>query len=136
MINIKKPILKRVYFLKEESKVDIKRLSDAFERLSRIERKKQPIFGIKQSDIRVLLCIKDISGKPDSAVTVSEISKRIVVTSPTVTELVKCLSKEGSLERSINSTDKRVVDLKLTDKGEHILKKIKSHYSILFAGLL
>lgn len=63
MINIKKPILKRVYFLKEES-------------------------------------------------------------------------KEGSLERSKNSTDKRVVDLKLTDKGEHILKKIKSHYSILFAGLL
>lgn len=122
--------------MNKQPKTEIKKLNDVFERLSRTERKRQPVLGLKQSEIRVLLCIKEISGHADGIITISEISKQLFVTSPTVTELVKSLSSKGYLERRTNSKDKRVVDLKLTDKGEKIVAKVVTSYTNLFAGLV
>lgn len=122
--------------MNKESKVDLRRLSDTFERFSRTERKKQPLLKLKQSEIRVLFCIKDISDKREGSSTISEISKQLLVTSPTVTELVKSLSSKGYLERMTNSKDKRVSDLKLTDKGEEIVEKVFASYTSFFNGLV
>ena len=115
---------------------EIKRLIDVFESLSRAERKKQPLLGLKQSEMRVLLCIKDISYNTNCITSISEISKRLFVTSPTVTELVKSLSSNGYIERCTDSKDKRVVDIKLTDKGEKIVEKGSSYFVTLFTGLV
>lgn len=122
--------------MNKESKVDLRRLSDAFIRFSRTERKKQPLLELKQSEIRVLCCIKAISNKADCAITVSEISKQLFVTSPTITELVKGLSSKGYIERRTNLQDKRVADLKLTDKGEKIVEKVLASFTSFFSGLV
>lgn len=122
--------------MNNQSNIDIKRLIEVFESLARAERKKQPLLGLKQSEIRVLLCIKDISCDNNCITTISEISKRMSVTSPTVTELVKGLSSKGYIERSTNAKDKRIVDLKLTDKGEAIVAKGTAYFTTLFAGLV
>lgn len=120
----------------KKSKVDLIQLSDTFERFSRTERKKQPLLKLKQSEIRVLCCIKSISNKANCAITVSEISKQLFVTSPTITELVKSLSSKGYIERMTNSKDKRVADLKLTDKGEKIVEKVSASFTSFFSGLV
>ncbi len=104
--------------------------------MSRAERKKQPLLGLKQSEIRVLLCLKDISCDVNYITSISEISNRMSVTSPTVTELVKGLSSKGYIDRSTNSKDKRIVDLKLTDKGEKIVEKGTYYFTTFFAGLV
>lgn len=122
--------------MNSQPNIEIKRLIDVFENLSRAERKKQPLLGLKQSEIRVLLCLKDISCDINCITSISEISKRMSVTSPTVTELVKGLSSKGYIERSTNAKDKRVVDLKLTDKGEEIVEKGSYYFTTLFAGLV
>lgn len=122
--------------MNSQPNIEIKKLIDVFESLSRAERKKQPLLGLKQSEIRVLLCIKDISYDINCLTSISEISKRMSVTSPTVTELVKGLSSKGYIERRTNAKDKRVVDLKLTDKGEEIVEKGTYYFTTLFAGLV
>lgn len=122
--------------MNSQPNIEIKRLIDVFENLSRVERKKQPLLGLKQSEIRVLLCLNDISCDANSVASISEISKRMFVTSPTVTELVKGLSSKGYIERSTNSKDKRIVDLKLTEKGKEMVAKGSCYFTTLFAGLV
>lgn len=122
--------------MNNQPNIEIKRLIDVFESVSRAERKKQPLLGLKHSEIRVLLCLKDISYDTDGIASISEISKRMSVTSPTVTELVKALSSKGYIDRSTNSKDKRVVDLKLTATGEEIVAKGSCYFTALFAGLV
>lgn len=122
--------------MNSQPNIEIKKLIAVFENLSRAERKKQPLLGLKQSEIRVMLCLKDISCDVNYITSISEISKRMSVTSPTVTELVKGLSSKGYIDRSTNSKDKRIVDLKLTDKGEEIVEKGTYYFTTLFAGLV
>ncbi len=122
--------------MNSQPNIEIKRLIDVFESLSRAERKKQPSLGLKHSEIRILLCLKDISCDMNCIASISEISKRMSVTSPTVTELVKGLSSKGYIERNINSKDKRRINLKLTAKGEQIVEKGTNYFTTLFAGLI
>jgi DNA-binding MarR family transcriptional regulator len=87
--------------------------------------------GYKPSELRVLFClgkdlrpdihelVKDI--RPDMReMKVSEISKRLHVTPPTVTQLIKGLEANGLVERNIDPVDRRAVGIKLTEKGHKI----------------
>ncbi len=125
-----------VNFLQKQANVDIRRFLETFENLTRAERHKQPLLGLKQSEVRVLLCIDQLSHEGKEVVKVSEISRKMSVTSPTVTELIKSLCTKGYIERSIDSKDKRVSDIKLTDKGEKTVQKLTTYFNSLFSGLI
>lgn len=125
-----------VNFLHKQSNVDVRRFIETFECLSRVERHKQPLLGLKQSEVRVLLCIEYLSRESQHVITISEISRRMFVTSPTVTELIKSLCSKGYIDRCVDSKDKRVADIKLTDKGEKLVKKAIEYFTCLFSGLI
>jgi DNA-binding MarR family transcriptional regulator len=125
-----------VNFLHNQPDIDINRFVETFEKLTRAERRKQYLFGLKQSEARVLLCIEQLSRDSEMVVKVSEISRKMSVTSPTVTELIKNLSSKGYIERCVDSKDKRVSDIKLTDKGEKVVLKLTNYYTSLFSGLI
>lgn len=120
----------------KQSNIDFRRFVDTFEYLSRVERHKQPVLGLKQSELRILLCIDYLSQQSQHVVTVSEISKKMFVTSPTVTELIKNLRIQGYILRSVDSHDKRVADIKLTEKGEKVVQKATKYFTNLFSGLI
>ena len=120
----------------KQSNIDFRRFVETFEYLSRVERHKQPLLGLKQSEMRILLCIDHLSRQSQHVVTVSEISKKMFVTSPTVTELIKNLRIQGYILRSVDSHDKRVADIKLTEKGEEIVQKATKYFTNLFSGLI
>ncbi len=125
-----------VNFLHKELGIDVRRFVETFENLTRSERRKQPLIGLKQSEVRVLLCIEQLAQDGKNVVKVSEISRKLCVTSPTVTELIKSLSTQGYIEKSTDSRDKRVVDIKLTDKGEKVVQKVTIYFKDLFSGLI
>jgi DNA-binding MarR family transcriptional regulator len=77
----------------------------------------------KPSEMHVLHCLKGWGDQKKRELTVSEISKTLQVTSPTVTQLIKGLEARGVIERRIDPTDRRVVYLHLTPKGEMITQK-------------
>lgn len=122
-----------------EASNEVRRLFATFQKFTKADWGKQPILGIKPSEMRVLLCIKDISNKGSNRVTVSEISKSLFITSPSVTQIIKCLSTLGYIERSVDAKDRRIADIKLTDQGELIVQKaserITANYSGLFEAL-
>lgn len=118
------------------SSIDIQRLTETFERLAKTEWRKQPVLGVRSSETRVLLCIKNLSMEENVAITVSEISKRMQITSPTVTQLIKHLNENGYVERAVDLKDKRSVDITLTEKGEKIAQKASDYLNTLFSGLI
>ena len=122
--------------LEKEPSVDILRLMSVFDRLAKAEWRKQPLLGIKNSEVRTLLCIKNLDREGDKAITVSEISHRMFVKSPTVTQIVNNLQKSGYVSRTIDAKDKRFVYISLTEKGEQIVRKVNDYLTILFSGLI
>ena len=91
--------------------------------LKRLELHRQPIAGCKPSEIRVLFCVKKSTNLTLPEMKVSEISRQLQVTSPTITQLLKGLEVNGLIERHIDNIDRRSVGIRLTPKGEAVAQQ-------------
>lgn len=67
---------------------------------------------------------------------VSEISKRLHVKAPTVTQLINELESKGQVERITRSSDRRSVWIKLTKEGETVLQKAEEEIENTYSGLI
>jgi DNA-binding MarR family transcriptional regulator len=119
-----------------EENSDVRKLFATFERFAKAEWRKQSFQGIKPSELRVLLCIRDNSLHSGQGVTVSEISKGLTVTSPTVTQIIKSLNTNGYVERTVDAKDRRIAHIKLTNTGEQLVQKANERKIAAFTGLL
>ncbi|SFK96124.1 DNA-binding transcriptional regulator, MarR family [Paenibacillus sp. 1_12] len=120
----------------EEMASIVKEMSETFERFGKTAWRKQTVNGIKSSEIRVLLCLNLLTNESDHGVNISDISKRLSVTSPTVTQMIKNLIAAGLVERFNDATDKRITLLRLTGKGEVVAQKATERYQFIFSGLI
>jgi Transcriptional regulators len=68
-------------------------------------------------------------------VTVSDIGGWLRVTSPTVTQHINRLEEQGLAERLADPSDRRVVRIRLTDKGRQYVQQMNRSRLELFAGL-
>ncbi|MDF2650451.1 MAG: hypothetical protein K0Q73_6256 [Paenibacillus sp.] len=108
---------------------------EIFSRFTKANWRKSTLWGLKASEVRVLISIyeeKDLT----KGRTVSEISKFLQVTSPTVTQMVNNLIETGYVVRSIHPTDRRITNITLTDKGVRLAQQAKERYIELFSGLI
>ncbi|WP_239616563.1 MarR family winged helix-turn-helix transcriptional regulator [Cohnella mopanensis] len=120
-----------------EHQDEIKLLMHSFEKFARLDWHKHTMFGLKPSEIKVLLTIKQLlSAKENNGVTVSEISNRLAVTSPTVTQIIKRLQDTGCIEKTVDSQDRRIASIRLTEKGLLITKRVGEQFAALFTGLI
>lgn len=123
--------------VKDELSDDVKKMIETFQKFAKADWQKQSIWGIKPSEVRVLVCIKKINGEDNlHGVNVSQISKMLFVTSPTVTQMIKSLSNNGYIERFIDPEDRRIADIRLTEKGQILAQKAIDRHKEIFSGLL
>ncbi|MEX1031653.1 MAG: MarR family winged helix-turn-helix transcriptional regulator [Paenibacillaceae bacterium] len=122
--------------MSDVTNLEIRSLILTFEKFAKADWHKQTKFGIKPSEIRLLLWVKDISQQNEHGVTISEISKCLMVTSPTVTQMVKSLNHNGFIERCVDAHDRRVADIKLTAKGENVVQQASKRKVALYTGLI
>jgi DNA-binding MarR family transcriptional regulator len=94
------------------------------------------IAGCKPSEIRVLFCVKHGMKPGASAMKVSEISKLLRVTSPTVTQLLKGLEANGFIERHEDPLDRRAVEIKLSQKGDAFTRQAMEAFTSSMDGLV
>jgi DNA-binding MarR family transcriptional regulator len=95
------------------------------------------IAGCNPGEIRVLFCIKrGINPENISDMKVSEISKRLQVTPPTITQALNSLEANGLIERQIDKTDRRMVSVRLTRKGEMVTQQAEEAFSASINGLI
>src|SRR5579863_6218476 len=112
------------------------KLLTAFMQFSKVGWHQRLIAGCKPSEIRVLFCIKKGTRSDACEMKVSEISKLLHVTSPTITQLLKGLEANGLVERRIDPTDRRAIGLTLTEKGEMVTQRAADAFTASFDGLI
>lgn len=112
------------------------KLLNAFMQFKHVGWHQRSIDGCKPSEIRVLLIIQKSEEYAQHEIKVSEISKYLHVTSPTVTQLIKGLEVRGLVERKIDTTDRRAVGITLTEKGEQVTQKAKENIIASFADIV
>ncbi len=113
-----------------------RQLLRSFMQLDKIEWHQRSIEGYKPSEIKVLMCIKRGIKCHGPEMKVSEISKFLNVTSPTITQLLKGLEADGLVERRIDLTDRRAVGIKLTEKGEQVAQNAAEAFFHSLNGLV
>lgn len=116
-------------------------LFKAFARLKkvRVHPHMNDSYGLTHSEMMVLFCIKEISaneGNEEKGVKISNISNRMKVASPTVTQQITNLEKNGFVQRKMDPKDRRVVRIEFTEKGEAVLRKVKDHVYDFLKGLV
>jgi DNA-binding MarR family transcriptional regulator len=94
---------------------------------------KRSLVGQKRSELMVLFIIKK-SGQ--TQMKVSEISRKLHVKAPTVTQLINELESRGQVERITNSSDRRSVWIQLTEEGEKVLQKAEEEIQKNYSGLV
>lgn len=119
-----------------QDNVAAKKLLNSFMQFKHVDWHQRSIDGCKPSEIRVLMIIQKSEEHAQHEIKVSEISKYLHVTSPTVTQLIKGLEIRGLVERKIDMVDRRAVGIKLTEKGEKVTQKAKGEFISSFAGLV
>ena len=91
--------------------------------------------GCKPSEIRVLFCIRD-GTTLNAPMKVSDISKQLHVTSPTITQLLKGLEASNLVERHNDPADRRTIGISLTEKGNHVAQMASDAFSESLHGLM
>jgi|TARA_B110000438_G_scaffold93108_1_gene92654 DNA-binding MarR family transcriptional regulator len=64
---------------------------------------------------------------PQDGIEMSSIANKIGIDNSTATRLLIGIEKKGWVRRSVSKIDKRVIEVFLTDKGEHLQQKIEKH---------
>ncbi len=112
------------------------RLLNAFMQFGKVGWHQHTVAGCKPSEIRVLFCVKKGKRSDTPEMKVSEISKLLHVTSPTITQLIKGLEANGLIERNIDPHDRRAVGIKLTEKGEMVTQRAAETFATSLNGLI
>lgn len=113
-----------------------RKLLRAFMKFKRADWHERSVLGYKPSEIKLLFCLRFGRIEGLEEMKVSEISRRLHVTSPTVTQLINALETNGLVERKIDSADRRVVQVRLTELGDEVTRKAKEALADSFGGLV
>ncbi|AZK48882.1 MarR family winged helix-turn-helix transcriptional regulator [Paenibacillus lentus] len=111
------------------------RLLEAVHRFRRAGLHKMAIDGWNNSEIKMLMCIQWGCVQDERGSSVSSLSSMMEVTSPTITQLIKSLERGGLVTRYNDQEDRRVVRVKLTEKGEAVTRLAKEDLARRFKNL-
>lgn len=78
------------------------------------------ICNIQHSEFPVL---KLLSKSKDKPVTISEISEKIQISKPAVSQIINALEDKGFVNRVYTKTDRRVVYAEITEKGTQAIEE-------------
>lgn len=97
-------------------------LSAAMKRLHRAQWQKG-IDGHKPSEMTLMICIEKWNHADGEGLKVSEISRHLGFSPPTITQLINSLEAKQMVERHADPSDRRVVRVKLTKRGKELTRK-------------
>lgn len=83
--------------------------------------------GHKPSELTLMICIAKRDHSPDKGLKISEISRFLGFSPPTITQLINSLEAKNMVERHPDPSDRRVVRVKLTDQGKELTRKAESY---------
>ncbi|WP_340007695.1 MarR family transcriptional regulator [Paenibacillus sp. FSL K6-0276] len=123
--------------MKEDKYQNVDGLMEAFQQFAKMNWRKTTMWGLKPSEVRMLVSLKlCIEREGKKGQTVSDISKNLKVTSPTVTQMVNSLIVQGYVVRTADAQDRRISEITLTEKGEHLAEMAVAKSRKTFKGMI
>jgi DNA-binding MarR family transcriptional regulator len=107
-----------------------------FEQFRRIMKGPPTFTDLKGSEMGLLFLVKNGCATEPEGVKVSELSSRMHVTSPSITQLVTSLEERGLVVRAMDKEDRRSVNVSLTVKGNEITVRAEEHMRAMLTGLV
>jgi len=90
----------------------------------------------KPGETMVLYFIDRHANRDSPGLMVSEISGKLNLTSPTITQHINSLETQGLVERLADPDDRRVVRIRLTDSGKQYVQRINDARLQMFVELV
>lgn len=110
------------------NETSIRQLLDAcFTAKHVVETMKELPKGFKPRHIHVIEAVYELSADQEE-VRVSDVSRHLNITTPSVTKLIQELEERGTLEKYQQREDKRVTLVTLTDFGRELQRKYVAEY--------
>lgn len=94
------------------------------------------IEGITRSEFELLVFISINQDEDLRAYSVSQLGKVLHITPAAITHLINPLEDLGYLERFSDKKDRRIVLLRLTEKGKSLAENLIGHFQNRLAGLI
>jgi MarR family transcriptional regulator, organic hydroperoxide resistance regulator len=116
--------------LEEEAAVSLARTADRFDRAFSELFKKQGLTGTQYNVLRIL------RGAGSAGLACSEIGERMVTRDPDITRLLDRMERAGLCIRSRDSSDRRVILTRITEKGLGLLRDLDKPVQALNKKLL
>jgi DNA-binding MarR family transcriptional regulator len=110
-------------------------LMDAFSKIKRIHRGHYFVPELKPSEVFVLYKL-GAHGGDNGGIKVTDISAKLDVTPPFVTQLITGLETAGYVCRNRDENDRRIVLVSLTDKGKKVLQDNHDSFVSVMEGLI
>jgi DNA-binding MarR family transcriptional regulator len=102
----------------------------------RLKLKKTSVDGLTQSEQGLLVTLVMNLGDDKKSFTVTELSALLQITPAGVTHLINPLEEVGYVERLPAPNDRRIVLIRLTDKGSEIAKRLIAEAQQALTGVV
>jgi DNA-binding MarR family transcriptional regulator len=119
----------------DEWRETAQRLMDSFLRMRGMNRLHHRGMNEKPGEMMVLYCLSVHTRDNSDGMMVSEISSKLNVTSPTITQHINSLEAQGLIERRPDPSDRRIVRIRLSEKGEQMIDHLKEARLAMFVDL-
>ncbi|HEY7983699.1 MAG TPA: MarR family transcriptional regulator [Ktedonobacterales bacterium] len=126
--------------MKESARSDsaADRLAAAFMSFRKAMRHPRTVAGRTPGEVHTLMVIHHATAHcaPDTpGLSVSEVSRAMRVTSPSITQMVNVLEGDGLVVRNTDPTDRRAIRLRLTPSGLVVAEQAGKEYHEMYRGL-
>lgn len=111
-------------------------LMEALMQIRKIHFKGNAHGGMKHSEMLTFMCIGEKENQGEAGIRVSDLGRILRVKNPTVTQAVNNLESLELVERSLDAEDRRVVRIKLTQKGRTFFEENRKKFSENIRGLV
>lgn len=108
-----------------------KRLSEALTNMKRSLGKPHQMPGLSQGEFYMLKAISELKDT-DGNINMSSITNKLAISNPAVSQMVSGLEEKELVKRTVCKTDRRVVFVTLTKRGEDIL----NHAACMFDSVM
>jgi len=120
------------------------RLIVAFENIKRMTTRAQSVDSVPHGEFVMMFVINTIMRKKDPlnpdagypGVMISKLSELLQISRPTASQMISSMEEKGLVERVMSLTDRRVVYICLTDKGQAVFGTKMAQYSCILNEII
>lgn len=91
---------------------------------------------LKNSELLLLLELKEVELEHPEGITVTELSKSLQVKPPSITPIITSLEEKGMLDRTMDTKDRRIVRVRLKEQGRLYIRESKTRMVAQIQGLV